>query len=391
MKIESVDFFYLSMPEITNAADGSQDALIARITAGGLTGWGECEAAPLPSIAAFIAPKSHGACRPIAESVIGQRLDGPADVGRIGDLVRVQSMDLLQTAHTLSGIDMALWDLVGKKLDAPIYQLIGYPRAYAKTPYASQLFGATPQETLEKCRSAREKGFRATKLGWAPFGTGSVQDDEDHLVAAREGIGEDGILLIDAGTVWIDDLEAAAARLPALEKTRATWLEEPFVSGALEEYAALARRSPKVGMAGGEGAHDFFMAKHMIDYAGLKYAQIDAGRIGGITVAKQVADYAVAKGVTFVNHTFTSHLALCNSLLPFIGVEKDTIAEYPVELQPVAWAVTENHIEVDANGEIRVPEAPGHGMVVDPRRWATYVVDTEIKVGGEVLYRTPAL
>jgi L-alanine-DL-glutamate epimerase-like enolase superfamily enzyme len=169
VKIESVDFFYLSMPEVTNAADGSQDALIVRITAGGLTGWGECEAAPLPSIAAFIAPKSHGACRPIAESVIGQRLDGPADVGRIGDLVRVQSMDLLQTAHTLSGIDMALWDLVGKRLDAPIYQLIGYPRAYAKTPYASQLFGATPQEMLEKCRNARALGFRATKLGWAPF------------------------------------------------------------------------------------------------------------------------------------------------------------------------------------------------------------------------------
>ena len=52
MKIESVDFFYLAMPEVTTEADGSQDALVVRVEAGGHVGWGECEAAPLPSIAA---------------------------------------------------------------------------------------------------------------------------------------------------------------------------------------------------------------------------------------------------------------------------------------------------------------------------------------------------
>jgi L-alanine-DL-glutamate epimerase-like enolase superfamily enzyme len=65
MKIDSVDFFCLSMPVATGAADGSQDALLVRVTAGGHQGWGECEAAPLPSIAGFVAPMSHGACRPV--------------------------------------------------------------------------------------------------------------------------------------------------------------------------------------------------------------------------------------------------------------------------------------------------------------------------------------
>ncbi len=65
MRIDAVDFFYLSMPEVTIAADGSQDALVIRVSAGGHVGWGECEAAPLPSIAAWIAPMSHGACRPL--------------------------------------------------------------------------------------------------------------------------------------------------------------------------------------------------------------------------------------------------------------------------------------------------------------------------------------
>jgi L-alanine-DL-glutamate epimerase-like enolase superfamily enzyme len=55
-KIEAVDFFYLSMPEVTTEGDGSQDALLVRVTAGGVTGWGECEASPLDSIAAFCLP-----------------------------------------------------------------------------------------------------------------------------------------------------------------------------------------------------------------------------------------------------------------------------------------------------------------------------------------------
>ena len=82
-------------------------------------------------------------------------------------------------------------------------------------------------------------------------------------------------------------------------------------------------------LAGGEGAHDFWMARHMIDHAGIGFAQIDAGRIGGLTDAKRVADYASAKGVTYVNHTFTSQLALSASIQPFAGLEHDEIAEYP--------------------------------------------------------------
>jgi L-alanine-DL-glutamate epimerase-like enolase superfamily enzyme len=391
MKIESVDFFYLAMPEILDIGDGSQDALLVRVSAGGAVGWGECEAAPLVSIAGLVCPMSHSACKPVQMSVVGQRIDDVADIRRIGNLVRANSMDLLQADHTLSGIDMALWDLLGKRLDAPVYALLGYARAYAKQPYASMLFGDTPQETLEKGRVARGQGFRAAKFGWGPIGLGSVQDDADQFMAAREGLGEDGVLLIDAGTVWKDDLEAAAARLPALQACRATWLEEPFVSGALNEYHRLAARAGNVRLAGGEGSHNIHMARHMIDYAGIGFVQIDAGRIGGITIAKDVADYAAAQGVTYVNHTFTSHLALSASLQPYAGVEADLISEYPVEPKALALALTQDHIERDAEGMIRAPERPGLGLTVNTAGLQPYLVDAEIRVGGKVLYRTPAL
>src|SRR5438132_8171313 len=172
MKIEAVDFFYLSMPVVRNIGDGSQDALLVRVQAGGYTGWGECEAAPLVSMASWNCPMSHSACKPLSASVLGQKLEGIDDIKRINTLARSNSLDLLQADHTLSGIDIALWDLMGKKLSEPVYKLLGYKKAYPKTPYASQLFGDHPQETLEKARRVRALGYRAAKFGWGPFGRG---------------------------------------------------------------------------------------------------------------------------------------------------------------------------------------------------------------------------
>src|SRR4029434_2120181 len=103
-------------------------------------------------------------------SVRGQPLERVEDIKRIGDLVRANSLDLLQADHLLSAIDMSLWDLMGMKLDEPVYRLLGYAKVYAKTPYASMLFGDTPQETLEKGRQARCQGYRAASFGWWPLG-----------------------------------------------------------------------------------------------------------------------------------------------------------------------------------------------------------------------------
>jgi L-alanine-DL-glutamate epimerase-like enolase superfamily enzyme len=386
MKIDSVDFFYLALPEVRDIGDGSQDALLVRVEANGDVGWGECEAAPLVSLASWNCPMSHSACKPVSASVLGQRLDTVADIARINALVRTQSFDLLQAEHTLSGIDVALWDLLGKKLGVPVWRLLGYERAYPKTAYASQLFGADPQTTLQQARAVARAGFRAAKFGWGPYGHGSVELDADQVWAAREGLGDDTALLVDAGTVWGDDVAAAEKRLAALEACRAVWLEEPFVSGALAAYHQLAGRSTTVKLAGGEGCHNFHLARSMIDYAGLGYVQIDAGRIGGITTAKQAADYAHAKGVQFVNHTFTTHLALSASLQPYAGIESDDLCEYPFEPSALAREFTAKQILPDAQGQVRVPEQPGLGLEPDWPALKKYLVEVEIKVAGRQIF-----
>ncbi len=391
MKIEDVDFFYVSMPRIRDIGDGSQDALLVRVRAGEMVGWGECEASPLVSIASWICPMSHSACKPLAASVRGQRLDDVTDIERIHLLAREQSMDLLQADHTLSGIDVALWDLLGKRLGEPVYRLLGQKRAHAKIAYASQLFGDDPQSTLEAARQVRADGFRAAKFGWGPYGKGSAKQDGEQVRAAREGLGEDGILLVDAGTVWGEDVEAARERLGDLEASSVRWLEEPFESGALEAYRALAGTSSKVALAAGEGCNNFQQARNMIDHAGIGYVQIDAGRIGGITAARRVHVHARSRGVTFVNHTFTTDLALRASLHPYAGSRDEELCEFPVAPSELAHNLTRTRLEVDGDGRISLPEVPGIGVEPDPEVMKRHLVDVEITVAGEVLYRTPSV
>jgi L-alanine-DL-glutamate epimerase-like enolase superfamily enzyme len=391
MTIEAVDFFYLSMPKVEDIGDGSQDALVVRVTADGVEGWGECEASPLVSIAAFVTPMSHGACKPVRDVVLGKPIETPADIAAMAAAVEMECMDLLQAAHTFSGIEMALWDVLGRKRNAPVYELLGYKKAYPKLPYASQLFGDTPEETRAGCARARDAGYRAVKCGWGPFGRGSLKDDRDHLQAAREGIGKDGTLLIDAGQIFREDVEAAARRIPLLEEVNTIWFEEPFLGGAYAAYGDLAARSGAVKLAGGEASHNFHMAQQLIDYGKVGFIQIDCGRIGGIGPAKRAADYAAGRGVTYVNHTFTSHLALCASLQPYAGLEGHRICEYPFAPKSVAWDMSETHLTPDANGEVNVPAAPGLGVTMSAEGMRRYLVPVEISVKGKTLYNSPAI
>ncbi len=391
MKIDAVDFFYLSMPKVTTDADGSQDALLVRVQAGPHIGWGECEASPLTCIASYVCPMSHGACRPVGESVLGQPLNEPADIARIRAAVQFNSMDLLQAAHTFSGIEIALWDALGKMLGEPVYRLLGYKSAAPKLAYASQLFGDTPHETEARAKAARQAGFHAVKFGWVNYGHGTPAEDEAHVEAARAGMGRDAQVLIDAGQIFAQDVAAAAERIPALERGNVLWLEEPFLPDALAAYAALAGRSAKVRMAGGEGCHSAPMALNLIDFGKVGFIQIDTGRIGGIGPAKEVADHALAKGVTFVNHTFTSHLALAASLQPYAGLVDHRIAEYPFAPCSLALELTLNHIMPDNDGLIRLPEAPGLGMTVNTAALGPYLQDVEIVVAGRSLFRSASL
>jgi L-alanine-DL-glutamate epimerase-like enolase superfamily enzyme len=392
MKIESVDLFYLRMPEVLDIGDGSQDSLLCRVSAGGYVGWGEAVCSPLVGLSAWITPLSHSGCHPVIDSVLGAPLNDPSDIAKVYQSVRKNSFyGLLQSDLLISGIEIAMWDCLGRAKSEPIWRLLGYQKSYPKLPYASVLFGDTAQETKQKALAMKQAGFKAVKFGWGPFGTTTVQADSEHIFAARDGIGDDGYLMIDAGTVFKEDVEAAAARLPALHEANVYWYEEPFDGYAISSYAQLSARTPEVALAGGEGAHNAYQGKQLIDDGKVGFIQIDAGYVGGISNAYQIAQYANKKGVKYVNHTFTSQSALSSSLQSFAGLAESDISEYPMEPKLLCQELTTNRIELDKNGMISAPDKPGTGMDINLDAVKKYLVQTQIQVGGKTLYTTPSV
>jgi L-alanine-DL-glutamate epimerase-like enolase superfamily enzyme len=392
VKIDSVDLFYLRMPVVEDIGDGSQDSLLCRVTANGHVGWGEAVCSPTAGIAAWITPMSHSGCHPVIDSVLGQELNDPADIKRIYNLVRKNSFyGLLQSDLLISGIEIAMWDCLGRSLEVPIWKLLGYKKSEPKLPYASVLFGDTAAETKNKAIEMNKAGFRAIKFGWGPFGTTTLADDQAHIFAAREGIGQDAMLMIDAGTVFKDSVKEAAKRLPALKEANVLWYEEPFDGYAISNYGELSTHKPKVALAGGEGAHNPYQAKQLIDYGHVDFIQIDAGYIGGIGNAYEVAQYANSKNVKYVNHTFTSQSALSSSLQAYAGLADSNISEYPMEPKALCQDLTVDRIEVDKDGMIYAPDKPGMGVEINVAGIKKYLVDVEIKVGGKTLFTTPTL
>ena len=384
MKIENIELNYLSMPEILDEADGSQDALIVKVEAGGFVGWGECEASPLTSIANFICPKSHSAANPIITSILDKSINNLEDIKKIINEVKHKSLMIAQTPHTFSGIEVALLDLLGKKEQSPIYSLLGYEKTTPKIAYASVLFGKTPQETFNIGKLIKEKNFRAIKFGWQNFGK-NFQLDEEHLIAAREAIGQDLHLMVDVGAIWGTNVEEAVKRNNIFNNAKITWLEEPFYSDAFFEYSELYKKT-NLPLAGGESCHSIESAKNMIRFGKVKFIQIDAGIAGGIIAGKEICDFAENCDVQYVNHTFTSHLQLSASLQPYANSSKSFFAEFPQQLKSLAWDLTDNHITLDNDGNINIPEEIGHGMKINQKALKQYKVDVDIYINKKKVF-----
>ena len=392
MKITAIDPFYLRMPDITTAADGTQDTLLVRIrTDTGLEGWGECDASPLVSLAVYCCPMSHGNIINIRTSLIGETLEGPDDVVRLSEKTLRNGLDIQQIEHAYSGAEIALWDLVGQGLKKPVYCLLAEMSgtsdiAYPKLPYASVLFGDTPEETYQIAAELRQQGYRAAKFGWGPMGKFGEENDIALVRAAREGMGTDAQIMIDAGVVWGADYETAYQRAEAFAQFSPTWLEEPLAPDAVDAYGALTQKNPSVPIAAGEGSNTYRMAADMIVHGGIQFVQIDAGRIGGIMPSFEVRQLAERCGIQYVNHTFKSHLSLAAALHVFATNPDFNLLEYPAAGSELSQRLIADPFPVESDGTVRVRELPGLGVRVDTEAIRDYLVPVRIKVGTDTVF-----
>ena len=392
MKITAVDPFYLRMPDITTAADGTQDTLLVRIqTDTGLEGWGECDASPLVSLAVYCCPMSHGNIINIRSSLIGETLEGPDDIRRLSEKTLRNGLDIQQIQHAYSGAEIALWDVVGQHLKKPIYRLLAEmsgtsSTAHPKLPYASVLFGDTPEATYRIAARLREQGYRAAKFGWGPMGKFGEANDIALVRAAREGMGTEAQIMIDAGVVWGRDHETAYQRAEAFSQFSPTWLEEPLAPDAVDAYGALTRRNPSVRIAAGEGSNTYRMAEDIIVHGGIEFVQIDAGRIGGILPSFQVRQLAEQHGIQYVNHTFKSHLSLAAALHVFATNPDFNLLEYPAAGSELSQRLVTEPFEVESDRRVRIKELPGLGVRVDTEAIRPYLAPVRIAVGADAIF-----
>src|SRR5438067_6013612 len=242
MKITRVEAIHLRLPDVNERCDGSQETLVVKVhTDAGITGVGEVDSSSHVAKAIIEAPLSHKISRGLAECVVGQdpfaieRLihrmyEGTIYFGRQGAVIQA-----------MSGIEIALWDIVGKATERPVYQLLGGAFRKQLRAYASILFGDTPAETERIGRELVGQGYRAVKFGWGPMGQ-SEESDLAQVSAARHGVGNDTELMVDAGLCW--DTATAVRRAKQFESHNLTWLEEPLHPDNLQGYARLCASNP---------------------------------------------------------------------------------------------------------------------------------------------------
>src|SRR5690349_15102997 len=199
MKITRVEPIHLRLPDVNERCDGSQETLVVKVhTDAGITGVGEVDSSSQVARAIIEAPLSHKICRGLTECVIGH---DPFEIDRLihcmyeGSIFFGRQGAVIQA---MSGIEIALWDIVGKATRRPVYQLLGGGFRKTFRAYASILFGDTPAETARIGAALVRQGFRAVKFGWGPMGQGE-DSDSAHVQAAREAVGRDVELMVDAG------------------------------------------------------------------------------------------------------------------------------------------------------------------------------------------------
>lgn len=274
--------------------------------------------------------------------------------------------------HTISGIDIALWDILGKATGQPVGRLLGGRYRERVRPYASLLMDQ-PEPLRDHLLSIKEQGFRAFKMGWGPFGRVSNALDEEIVRTAREAVGDDAMLMVDAGgsdAYWSGGYKWALRTAEMLADYNVDWFEEALDPDALDDYVALRRNAP-VPIAGGEVLTRRQSFQPWLQAGAFDIVQPDVTKVGGISEERRIGWMAQENGVRFIPHGWNTALGLAADLhlsSAFPGtdlVEYITGSTYIDDLIEGGWSL-------DEEGMLAIPDAPGLGVSVDEKAVARF-------------------
>jgi D-galactarolactone cycloisomerase len=331
--------------------------LIAVSTDEGVTGWGSAFTNDL---------LVQGALRVLEPLYIGENALEPERVceklhantfwmGRGGSIT-----------HAISGIDIALWDILGKTTGQPIGRLLGGRYRERVRPYASLLM-REPSQLAEHLRAVKETGFRAFKIGWGPFGRRSDILDEQIVRAAREAVGDEAMLMVDAGAsdaFWQQGYKWAIRTADMLAGYGVTWFEEALPPDNLEDYVLL-RRYSRIPIAGGEVLTRRQSFLPWLERGALDIIQPDVTKVGGISEERRIAWMAHDHGTRFIPHGWNTALGLAADLHLASASQDTDLVEY-LTGSPFIDNIVQVPWTLDTDGMLPVPSGPGLGISLDP-------------------------
>jgi L-alanine-DL-glutamate epimerase-like enolase superfamily enzyme len=264
--------------------------------------------------------------------------------------------------HAISGIDMALWDILGKVSRQPIHRLLGGKLRDRIKPYASMLM-EEPAKLRDKLQAAMGRGFRAFKIGWGPFGRRGDATDEAVVQAAREAIGSDCELMVDAGgsdAFWPHGYKWALNTSRMLATYNVAWFEEPLRPDDIDGFVELTRHSP-VRIAAGEVLTRRQSFLPWIERRAVDYIQPDVTKVGGLSEQHRIAQYADDHNIRLVPHGWNTGIGLAADL-QILGAAGNAMWVEYLTPDPYMEDVFEHPPQLDAEGFLAIPDAPGFGF-----------------------------
>jgi len=359
MNITHVEVICLNLPEKEDIADSSQDAVIVKVhTDEGIIGIGEIDSHP-PIVKAIVeASMSHRDSHGVAELLIGE---DPFDREKLWQKVYKKTTHYGRRGvaiQVMGGIDIALWDIIGKACNKPIHKLLGGCFRDKLEAYASTLFPEDPREIVKMIVDFVEKGYRGVKFGWGAFGREAGKDIE-LVKAAREAVGREIKLLVDAGEQW--DASTAIERAKKLEEYNPFFLEDPLSPDDIDGYAKLTRATV-LRIAAGEAETTRFAYRDLMEKGNVDVIQPDVTRVGGILEAQKIAWMAYDRGVMFVPHAWSTDILVAATLHLLAAIPQESLLEFCVSNSPLKKDLLLEPFNIDKEGFIGVPEKPGLGI-----------------------------
>ncbi|MEO6608604.1 MAG: mandelate racemase/muconate lactonizing enzyme family protein [Aestuariivirga sp.] len=271
--------------------------------------------------------------------------------------------------HVISGIDIALWDILGKALGRPVSQLLGGNYRTRVKPYCSLLMDE-PEIMHDEVAKYRAKGFTAFKIGWGPFGRrDNTKLDEAIVSAARKAAGSDSQLLVDAGAsdaLWPNELKWAMRTAEMLKDYEVGWFEEALRPDALEDFKMLRRASP-VPIAGGEVLTRRQSFIPWIVGGAFDIVQPDATKVGGISEQRRIAWMAQDFGVRYVGHGWNTALGVAADLQLAAALPHVDLVEF-IGGSAYVDGILAEPFQLDGEGYLAIPQLPGLGVTLNDER-----------------------